>query len=82
MSRRVIYTLRTTYPNHSLIVQKEILNVLYSAPTFLKKTIVICSRQTSNQLNNNIRNLKIVKKMGKNKHTCPMFDNDFLASSK
>ena len=46
--------------------------------------MVICSRQTAHKLNTNIRNLVMVltKKRGKNKHTCPMFDNEFLDSPK
>ena len=46
--------------------------------------MVICARQTAHRLKTNIRNLEIflTKKRGKNKHTCPMFDNKCLASSK
>ena len=45
--------------------------------------MVTCSRQTAHQLNTDIRNLVMVlTKMGKNKYTCHMFDNEFLSSSK
>ena len=45
--------------------------------------MVIYSRQTDHWLKKDTWNLEIVfEKRGKNKHTCPMFDNDFLASSK
>ena len=55
MSPRVIYTLWTTYPNHPLIVQKLILNVLYSAANFMiNKPKVISSKQTAHKLNNDI----------------------------
>ena len=85
MSPRVIYTLCTTFPYHPLIVQKVILNVFYNAPNFLiNKPMVISSRQTAHQLNNDTANLdKVFEKKGEtNNHTCPISDNDFLASSK
>ena len=48
-----------------------------------KKPMFISPIQTAHQLNNNTWNLEMVfKKKGKNNHTCPMFDNYFLASSK
>ena len=57
----VIYTLWTTYLNYPLIVKKVIFNVFYRAPNFLEnKTMVICSRKTAHQLNNDIRNLEMV----------------------
>ena len=62
------------------------LKFFLSAPNFPeKKPMVICSRQTANQLNTDIITFVMVltkKKGGKNKYTCPMFYNEFLASSK
>ena len=80
----MIYTLWNTYPNHPLIVEKVILNVFYSAPNLvIDKPMVISSIQTAHLLNNDTWNLEIIfEKRGKNKHTCLIFDNDFLASSK
>ena len=65
MSPGVIYTLWTTYPNHPLIVQKEILNVFFSAPKFPgKKSNGYMFNKIAHQLNNAIRNLEMVYKKG------------------
>ena len=59
----MIYILWTKNPNHLLIVQNEIFNVFSSAPNLLEnKQMVICSKQTAHQLNNDIRNLEMVYK--------------------
>ena len=83
MSPCVIYTLCTTYLNHPLIVQKEILNVLYSAPNFLIKNNGLIFQTNCSSIKHQYMKLgdSLQRKRGKNKHTCPMFDNDFLASS-
>ena len=45
--------------------------------------MVICLRQSAHQLNNYTRSLLMAnRKRGKIKHIYPMFDNEFLASSK
>ena len=84
MSPRVIYTLWTTYINHPLIVQKEILNVFYSAQNFLKKSqwLYIPDKVLINKTTIYETQRLFSKKEGKNKHTCPMFNNKFLVSSK
>ena len=61
MSSDVIYTLWTTYPKCSPIVQKVILNVFISASKFIKKRQMVKSlRQTVLQLDRYSRNLKMV----------------------
>ena len=84
MSLCVIYTLYTTYPNHTLIVKKLIFNVFYSAPNLSDKQNNGAIFQTNSSLIKQYYmklGYGVKRKMGKNKHTCLMFDNDFLASS-
>ena len=71
MSPRVIYTPCNTYPNNPLIVQKEILDVLYIAQNLLiNKPMVLFYGQTAHQLKKIHETWGFFsKKRGNNKHT-------------
>ena len=84
MNPHVIYTLWTKYPNHPHIFQKSIFNVFYSAPNFLiilKKVLFFQTNYSSIKQRYMKLGDDLQRKMGNSKHTCPMFDNYFLASS-
>ena len=84
MSSDVIYTLWTTYQKFSPIVQKVILIVFISASKFIKKqTNGLIFETNCSSIRQRFKKLGdgLLSKRGKNNHTCPIFDNDFLASS-
>ena len=82
-SSDVIYTLWTTYSKCSPIVQKVILNVFISASKFIKKNNGLIFETNCSSVEQRFKKLGdgLLSKIEKNNHTCPIFDNDFLAYS-
>ena len=82
MNPRVIYILWTTYPNIPLVVQKVQCVLQFTKFPGIQNSCLIFQKNCSSIKQ---RYMKIgdflQRKRGKNKHTCPMFDNDLLASS-
>ena len=83
MRSDVIYTLWTTYPKWSPIVLKVILNVFISASKYVGEKNGIISKTNCSSIEQRFKKLGdgLLSKIGNNKHTFPLFDNDFLASS-
>ena len=73
----------TTYPKWSPIVQKVILNVFIIASKCVKKNQCFNFETNCSSIKQRFKKLGdgLLSKIGKNKHTFPIFDNDFLASS-